>query len=72
MEVVTLTGELDLACVGEMQEALSDASVGERPLVCIEGPVRRTVQTTGLLEMLAVTDSRDAALDALALLAPGA
>jgi hypothetical protein len=40
--------------------------------VCSEGAVRRTVQTTGLLEMLTVTDSRAAAIDALPGSAPDA
>jgi anti-anti-sigma factor len=100
VQVVALSGELDLACVGQMEVALDAARAGERPLVCLdlaelqfidstglatvirthqgldesggalavvcsEGAVRRTVQTTGLLEMLTVRDSRDAAIAAL-------
>lgn len=33
--------------------------------MCSDNAVRRTVQTTGLLEMLAVTDRREAGLLAL-------
>ncbi len=100
VHVIALTGELDLASVGEMEAALSAASAGAQPRVCLDltqlefidstglaavirthiaigeaggalavacsdNPVRRTVQTTGLLEMLTVTDSREAGLLAL-------
>jgi anti-sigma B factor antagonist len=107
VQVVALSGELDLASVGEMASALDEARAGEHPRVCLdlaelqfidstglatvirthlgivdaggalavvcsEGAVRRTVQTTGLLEMLTVKDSRDAAIAALDPPAPDA
>ncbi|MDX6692382.1 MAG: hypothetical protein QOG15_3839 [Solirubrobacteraceae bacterium] len=107
IQVVALSGELDLASVGQMESALDVARADERPRVCLdlaelqfidstglatvirthlgieeaggalavvcsEGAVRRTVQTTGLLEMLTVTDSRAAAIDALPGSAPDA
>ncbi|MGH2920413.1 MAG: STAS domain-containing protein [Solirubrobacteraceae bacterium] len=100
VHIIALSGELDLASVGDMQAALSAAQASEQPRVCldladlqfidstglatvirthlaIEGaggalavvcsdnPVRRTVETTGLFEMLTVTDSREAGLLAL-------
>jgi anti-anti-sigma factor len=100
VQLVTLTGELDLASVGEMAAALELATADERPRVCLDltelqfidstglaavirthlaikesggalavvcsdNAVRRTVQTTGLLEMLTVKATRDDALVAL-------
>jgi anti-sigma B factor antagonist len=100
VQVVTLSGELDLASVGEMEAALSAATAAERPQVCLDlsdlqfidstglatlirthlsvteaagalavvctpGAVLRTVQTTGLLEMLTVKGTRAEALKAL-------
>jgi anti-anti-sigma factor len=60
-----------LATVIRAHQAI-DQSGGALAVVCSEGAVRRTVQTTGLLEMLTVTESRDAALVALEAPAAGA
>jgi anti-anti-sigma factor len=101
VQVVELAGELDVNSVDELESALSAASAGERPRVCLDmsrlafidstglaavirahlaiveaggafavvaasGAVRRTLETTGLMEMLSVADDRGAALQDLA------
>lgn len=98
--VIALAGELDIATVGELEEALhdvdrSDARVcldlaeltfvdstglaaiirghlaveqaqGRLVVVCVEGVVRRTFETTGLSAMLVLASSRSSALRDLA------
>ncbi len=101
VQVVELTGELDVDSVDELEAALAGASGGARPRVCLDmsrlafidstgmaavirahlavveaggafavvavpGAVRRTLETTGLMQMLSVVDDRDAALHDLA------
>lgn len=99
-QVITLSGELDLASADELQRVLDEARAGRPPNVCLDleslqfidstglatvlrghqaitgdggrlavacpsGPVRHTLETTGLLEMLDVADDRSQALRAL-------
>ncbi len=53
-----------LAAVIRAHLAIDEAG-GALAVVCGEGAVRRTVQTTGLLELLTVKGRRDVALGAL-------
>jgi anti-anti-sigma factor len=101
VQVVELSGELDLNSVGELDEALVAAAGTARPRVCVDmsrlgfidstglatvirahlavveaggafavvavaGNVRRTLETTGLMEMLSVVEDRASALQDLA------
>jgi stage II sporulation protein AA (anti-sigma F factor antagonist) len=101
VQVVALSGELDVGSVDELEAVLIGVSAGARPRVCLDlsqlafidstglaavirahlsvveagggfaivagsGAVRRTLETTGLLEMLSVVDDRAAALQDLA------
>ncbi len=102
MQVVELSGELDLNSVAELDAALAGASAGAHPHVCLDcsalefidstglaavirahvatgeaggaltivagagSIVRRTLETSGLLEMLSVVEDRTAALADLA------
>jgi len=54
-----------LAMVVRAQTKIVEAG-GALAIVCVTGPVQRTLTMTGLLDMLTVGDSREAALHALA------
>jgi anti-sigma B factor antagonist len=68
LEFIDSTG---LATIIRTHLAIGEAG-GAFAVVCSDNAVRRTVETTGLLEMLTVKDSRDAALLALEHPASGA